>query len=441
MTSTISSLLDPVLEDIMARWGIPGLGVGIVEDGEIVHARGFGVQSLGTGTPVTLDSIFCVASIAKCFVASAIMQLVEQGILYLDVPVIDYIPEFKLDDELYRQITLRQILSHTSGMPDMDEIEYDELIAHPELDEEAPVRYVRALATRKMIAQPGERFAYSNIAYNVLGHLIAKVTGLTFEDYMKAHILNPAGMSDTTFLFPDVPRGRLAMPHLRTPEMSVNPICPYHRADAPASFLYTTVVEMCHWALTSLNRGSFRGQRILLPSSYELMWTPVAKRAHGPLREEMGLGWALGHFEGVRTIAHGGGCFGWTCHLILLPEKNSAAIILCNEESSAITRLEKAVIRTMLELEPQPGTVSWMIPVTQALHRGGLQEAYACYEEILNHPDYFFDADELITLAYQLLSVKKYEMAMDVLKLNLHAFPEHRYTMALLARLSTPKDA
>jgi hypothetical protein len=223
--------------------------------------------------------------------------------------------------------------------------------------------------------------------------------------------------------------------------MSVNPICPYHRADAPASFLYTTMVEMCHWALTSLNRGIFRGQRILLPSSYELMWTPVARRGHGPLREAMGLGWALGHFEGVRTVAHGGGAFGWTCHLILLPEKNSAAIILCNEESSAITRVEKAVIRTMLELKPQPGTVSWMIPIAQALHTGGIQKAYACHEEILNHPNYFFDPDELITLVYQLLSVKKHVMAIDVLKLNLHAFPQHRDTMTLLARLSTPMDA
>jgi CubicO group peptidase (beta-lactamase class C family) len=80
--------LDTVLEDIMARWDTPGLAVGIVEDGEVVHARGFGVQSLETGIPVTPNSIFCVASIAKCFVASAIMQLVERGQLRLDAPII-----------------------------------------------------------------------------------------------------------------------------------------------------------------------------------------------------------------------------------------------------------------------------------------------------------------------------------------------------------------
>jgi CubicO group peptidase (beta-lactamase class C family) len=433
--------LDTVFKDIMACWEIPGLGVGIVEDGEIVYARGFGVQSLDTNVPVTPDSIFCVASIAKCFVASAIMQLAEQGKFCLDSPLVAYLPEFRLDDDhYYQQITLRQMLSHTSGMPDMDESEYDELVAHPEYDEEAPARYIRALSTRKMIALPGERFAYSNIAYNVLGYLIAKTMDRTFEDYMKLFVLNPVGMSDSTFFFPDVPHGRLAMPHLRIPEMVVNPIYPYHRADAPASFLYTTVLEMCHWAMTSLNRGIYKGQRILLPASYDLMWTPAAKRGYPPFREEMGLGWALGHFEGVRTVGHGGGGFGWTCLLFLLPEKNCAAIILCNEESLAITRVEQAVIRTMLELEPQPGTVSWMIPVARALHTGGVRAAYACYEEILNHPDWFLGADELIPLVYQLLSFKKFDLAMDVLELNLHAFPKHLETRTLLTKFSRPKD-
>jgi len=256
------------------------------------------VQSLDTGVSVTTDSIFCIASNAKCFVACAVMQLVEQGKLRLDAPLIDFPPDFRLEDEHYQEITLQQMLSHTSGMHDMDEVEYDELVANPEFDEEAPARYVHALADRKMVAFPGERFAYSNIAYNVMGHLIAKVTGLTFEETMKEHILNQAGMPDSTFFFPEVERSRMAVPHLRVPALVVNPISPYHRADAPASFLYTTVVEMCHWAITSLNRGIYEGKRILSPASYDLMWTPLAKRDYPPFREAMGLGWALGSLLG-----------------------------------------------------------------------------------------------------------------------------------------------
>jgi CubicO group peptidase (beta-lactamase class C family) len=432
--------LNQVLDDIMVQWDIPGLGVGIVEDGQIVHARGYGVQSLATGVPVTTNSLFCVASIAKCFVACAIMQLVEQGILHLDAPLVEYLPGFLLDDPHYQEITLRQILSHTSGMPDMDEIEYDQLVIHPEYDQEAPARYVRALSNRKMIGLPGERFAYSNIAYNVLGYLIAQQTGQTFEDIMKVHILNPAGMTDSTFFFPDVPRERLAVPHLRIPHMAPNPTLPYHRADAPASFLYTSVVDMCRWALTSLNQGLYRGQRLLSPASYDLMWTPIVQRGYPPFREEMGLGWAIGHFEGVRTVAHGGGGFGWTCHLILTPEKNRAAVILCNEESSAIECLEGAVMRTLLELDPKPGKVSWMIPLAQALKAGGIQAAYARMEEIKINPDFFLDPYDLVTLVFQLLSVRKYDLAIDVLKLNLHAFPDHRGSSTLLESVVAQKD-
>ena len=326
------SKLDTVLEEIITRWGIPGLGVGIVQENEIVYSRGFGVQSLETRVPVTLESIFCVASIAKCFVATAVMQLAELGKIHLDAPLVQYLPYFKLDDERYPQITIRQVLSHTSGMPDMDESEYDELISHPETDEGAAERYVRGLSGRKLVAAPGERFLYSNIAYNVLGDLLAKISGQTFEACMKERILLPAGMPDSTFLLADVDRGKLAVPHLRTPEMIVNPVYPYHRADAPASFLHTTVVDMCHWGITCLNRGIYDGQRILTPANYDLMWTPVAKRGYPPLYEDMGLGWTLGHVDGVKTVSHGGGGFGWTCFFVILPERKCAAVILSNEE-------------------------------------------------------------------------------------------------------------
>jgi len=433
--------LDAVLEEIMARWGIPGLGVGIVQEGEIVYAKGFGVQSLETRAPVTPDSVFCTASIAKCFVASAVLQLAEQGQLDLDAPLVQYLPYFKLDDERYRQITIRQMLSHTSGMPDMDEGEYDELVSHPETDEGAAERYVRGLSQRKMVAAPGERFLYSNMAYNVLGDLIAKLTGQTFEAYMKGHILLPAGMPESTFFFPEVARDRLAVPHLRTPEMIVNPVYPYHRADAPASFLHSTVREMCHWCIACLDQGLYHGRRFLSPASYDLMWTPVAPWGYPPFYEDVGLGWTLGHFDGVKTVGHGGMGFGWTDFLIFLPEVKRAAIILCNEESSARSRTLRAVVHAMLAREPLVNTVSWMVPISRALSEGGLEAAYACYAEIKSSgsEEYFFDEDELVNLAVQMLCVKKFDVAKDALTLNLHVFPEHIESHTCLANVYLQK--
>lgn len=434
-------VLDAVLEEIMARWGIPGLGVGIVQNDEIIYARGFGVQNLETGRPVTPESIFCIASITKCFVASAVMQLAEHGKVHLDALLIHYLPYFKLDDERYHQITLRQLLSHTSGMPDIDESEYDVLVAHPEYDDGAAERYVRSLSSKKMVATPGERFSYSNIAYNVLGDLITKVSGQTFEAYMKECILLPAGMPDSTLFFPDVDQARLAVPHLRTPEMIVNPVYPYHRADAPASFLHSTVVDMCHWCITCLNGGYYYTQRILTPASYEMMWTPVARWGYSPFYEHTGLGWTLGHYDGVKTVSHGGMGFGWTDFLLLLPEKKCGAIILCNEESWARSRTIRAVMHAMLDQESLVGTVSWMVPIIQALSEGGIQAAYTRYVTLnqSGSDEFIFDEDDLVNLVYQLMSVKKIDLAIDVLGLNLHAFPEHVESHIMLAKLYLQK--
>lgn len=160
---------------------------------------------------------------------------------------------------------------------------------------------------------------------------------------MTEHILHPAGMPESTFFFPDVPRERLAVPHLRAPAMFVNPVYPDHRADAPASFLHSTVIDMCHWASTCLEGCIFDGQHIPSPASYDLMWTPAAKWGFPPLYEHTGLGWTLGHYDGVKTVSNGGGGFGWTDFLIMLPEKNCGAIILCNEQSSARGRTIRAV--------------------------------------------------------------------------------------------------
>ena len=432
--------LDAVLQDIVTRWGVPGLAVGIVEGTEVVYTKTLGVQSLETQAPVTLDSAFSTASVSKCFVATAVVQLAERGIIDLDAPLVQYLPYFRMDDPRHRQITLRQMLSHTSGMPDIHESEYDAMVANPESDDGAAERHVRSLSESKLIADPGERFSYSNIAYNALGDVIAKVSGRSFESCMREEILIPSGMPGSSFLLADLSTDSLAVPHLRTPAMSVNPLGhPYHRADAPSSFLYATIEDMCHWGITHLNRGTYCGQSILSPASYERMWAPVSDWGAGrpSMYEDMALGWTLGHFEGEKTISHGGMGFGWSAFFFILPEKNCAAAILCNEESFARNRTVRAVGDTLLGRVPEPKSVSWMVPITRALAEGGIQAAYARYEELKasESEEYYFDEDDLLNLVIQLVSAKKLDLAIDVLGLNIHAYPEYAASYLERARL------
>ncbi len=139
------------------------------------------------------------------------------------------------------------------------------------------------------------------------------------------------------------------------------------------------------------------------------------------------MGWTLGHFEGLKTASHGGMGFGWTDFLVLLPEKKLGAIIMCNEESWARSRTRDAVARAMLDLEPQVGTVSWMVPICRALESGGIQAAYARYAELKDDSSgvYHFDGDDLANLSIQMESVEKIDLAIEVLGLNLQVFPEH----------------
>ena len=157
----------------------------------IVYGRGFGVTSLDDPRPVTAETLFHMASVTKPFVATAIMQLVEEGLVALDDRVVMHLPYFAMVDERSGAITIRQMLSHTAGMPDEEDYGWD----RPEYDDGALERYVRSVAERELIDAPGARFEYSNIAFEVLGDLLAKLRGTTFESVIAERILRPSPRS------------------------------------------------------------------------------------------------------------------------------------------------------------------------------------------------------------------------------------------------------
>jgi len=429
--------LDNVLEEIRQRWELPGLAVGIAEQGEITFLKTSGVQNLDTNNPVTADTLFCTASVAKPFIASAVMHLVENDLVNLDSPIQDYLPYFKLADERASQISLRQILSHTSGMPDMDEMTYIRFWKNPEMDAGAGERYVRDLADLELAYPPGEQFLYSNIAYNVVGDLIAKVSGMPFETYLRQHILIPAGMADSTFLLEETPPERLAVPHLRVPEMRVTPTYPFHRADGPSSNLHASLQDMLRWGMFCLNMGKVGGQQVLQASSFERMWTPVIKRTWPPLYEWMGLGWNLGSYQGQRTISHGGGGAGINAFLLLLPDVQRVGVMLCNAESEAHYNLIDTLKDSLNDIPPQAGKVDWMVPICQALGKGGREAAFEMGRNIWTSEskEYEFYDQSLIGCVYQMIMADRFTGALDLIDLTTHFYPENSYAIFLRAQV------
>jgi CubicO group peptidase (beta-lactamase class C family) len=327
--SDLAKKLDEEVERLFRESDSPGLAVGVVKDQELVYAKGFGVTNLETGGEVTPRTLFHMASITKPFVATSIVQLLEQEKLSLDDRVVEYLPYFEMKDERYATLTIRQFLTHSSGMPDVDDYHWDE----PEYDEGALERYVRSLTDRELLFEPGEKFSYSNLAFEVLGDLIAKVSGQSFADYVKEHILLPLGMNDSSILIRDVDPTLLANGHVQgdNGEVLVSEHYAYNRRHGPSSTLHSNVVDMSRWAIANMNKGELEGTRILDASSYELLWEPtvIVGTRHGR-QVRLGLSWFLSGFNEQPTVYHGGGDIGYRTNFLMAPDAGVAVIVLSN---------------------------------------------------------------------------------------------------------------
>ena len=192
--------IESMVEEMMAENEIPGYALGIVKDGEIVYTKGFGVERVGEDKPVTVHSVFGTGSTGKTATAIAVMHLVEAGKIDLDAPVTKYVPYFKLADERYKDITVRHLLTHRSGMP-ADPADWYPLPV--EYDDGAVERYVRSMDNLELLFAPDEEWSYSSLGMIVLADIVAKVSGQTFEEYLQANVLDPLGMADTKLIIPE----------------------------------------------------------------------------------------------------------------------------------------------------------------------------------------------------------------------------------------------
>jgi len=418
LAKNLDDSFSPLIENVMRSYELPGLAIGIVADTEIVYAKGFGVKSIETGEPISMTTIFHMASISKPFVATAIMQCVERGQIQLDAPIITYLPYFKLDDERYSSITVQQMLSHVSGMPDVEDYEWDK----PQYDEGALERYVRSLTSKKLLSEPGAKFAYSNMAFECLGDVIAKVSGMPFDDYVKRHILNPAEMAESSFLKPEHLPENWAAPHVRALAILAWEGYPYNRRHGPSSTLHSNALEMCNWAITNLKRGNFGRNQILSPSSYDILWKPWVEISEG---EQMGLSWFLEEYRGERIIEHGGGDTGFRTHLDILPDKGAAVVVLCNLIPAPGWEIARSALDIILGYEPDPIIPQAGLIVCKTLSEKGLDAAVAQWDSLKsNHPDEYDFSPQQFSNLFTAMSVERVQDAESIARLCARILPE-----------------
>jgi CubicO group peptidase (beta-lactamase class C family) len=339
--SKYDARLEPLIARVMREEKIPGFAIGIVEDDRVVYSRGFGEMKLGDPKqPVTPDTLFHMASITKPFVATALVQLVEQGKVNLDAPVTKYVPYFRLKDDRYKNITVRHMVTHTSGMPDVK----DYLWNKPEYDDGSLERYVRSLDDKMLLWPPGQKFRYSNMAFEVLGDLVAKVSGVSFDDYVETNVLKPVGMKSSTLLYKNADPAKLARGYTKRNGVVV-PVAhyPYNRAHTPSSNLHSNVEDMTRWIRVNVNRGELDGRRILKASTYDVLWKPGV-----PVPERdwhVGISWFLAEVQGQQIVMHSGGDDGFTTHLALLPARKAGVVMMFNcDHISSIKKIWEAAL-------------------------------------------------------------------------------------------------
>lgn len=327
---------------------VPGISIAITEGPNIVYSKSFGVKNVQTKEKLTLANTFHVASISKTFTATAVMQLAEKGRIDIDQPVITYLPYFKLKDDRYKTITVKQMLNHTSGMLDIsnaeDEKDYEWDKAFS--DEGALERYTRSLDSSGMQSAPGEKFHYSNIAYDVLGDLVAKVSGMSFEKYVKDHILSPLEMNESSFYYPEIKKDLRTSPHKGNPPL-VREIYPYNRMHAPSSTLNSNVLELSHWAIANMYEGQYKGKQIISSATFSKMTTPTVFVPD--FNAEIGLSWFLLPYKGHRTFLHDGGDIGYRSMLALVPEKKLGIVLLSNTDNIDINAVYFKILDILLD--------------------------------------------------------------------------------------------
>ncbi len=311
--------VDSLVIGKMNQYNIPGLAIGLVAGDTILFTKGYGIKNIQNSQPVTKNTVFHTASVSKLFTAQAIMMLVEKGELSLDEKLIKIVPELKYKDERVEIITIRSLLNHTSGLPDVYNYHWE----NNNKSEESLKEYVLGL-NLKLKREPLTTYHYSNLGYNILGYVIEKVTHTSFEQYLKGNILDACQMKNSDFRYFKIPDSLKVSPHsknLITGKIYKRKIYPYTREQAPSSTLNSSAKDLSNWMISFI--------KLINRSSSENVYSEMIIPGFESY-PNIGLGFQLGKIDSKLTIGHYGGDKGFRSYLLMIPKEKIGLVLLAN---------------------------------------------------------------------------------------------------------------
>lgn len=316
------------IQKIMQQKHLPSIAVALIDDQTVIWQRAYGVENLEQGTPATVDTIYKLWSVAKAFTAIETMRLVQDGLVDLDAPLTAYLPDFSINTRFADSapITVRSLLTHRAGLP-RNECHWIGL--SPEVLSDL----TRSVADCQAVYPVGYRYKYSNIGFDVLGHLIEKQRGAPFADDMVENLLAPIGMENSAFLRAHLPPQREVAPGY---EYYKGEYYPYPQEDItslPSGNLYASLGDMAQFIKFIFRGGEAGGEPLIESYVLESMFETQTSRVEDP--QPMGLGWKTATVLGSEHMVwHDGGPMDGTGALAaFLPERKLGIVLIANGTS------------------------------------------------------------------------------------------------------------
>jgi CubicO group peptidase (beta-lactamase class C family) len=338
--------IEKVVEEQRKEKGIPGLSLVIVKDDQVIYAKGFGLRDVERNLPVTTATLFAIGSCTKAFTAMAAVMSQDEGKLSLDDSPKKYLPVFKINDsQIDEKITIRDLLSHRSGLAGTDLAWYTGALNREEV--------IRVAGTAKPTAKLGEKFQYQNVMYSAAGEAVAKAQNSTWEKLMQERFLRPLGMKMSRLSVREMQQAPdYSLGYDYSTETKQTRRLPMRDLTniAPAGALNSNALDMAQWLRLLLGGGVFEGKRLVSEKGFEQLFSKVTNIAP---TVDYGLGWLVTDWNGHKIATHGGGIDGFNSEVSLMPDQKLGFVLLTNVSRAGLLGNVRSAIWENLTGKPQ----------------------------------------------------------------------------------------
>jgi CubicO group peptidase (beta-lactamase class C family) len=334
--------IDALVERALKTFNVPGIAVGVVKDGKLIHAKGYGIANLSTGKKVDEHTLFGVASNSKAFTTAAISMLVDEGKMSWDDKVTDHIPGFRMYDPYVTEaFTVRDLVTHRSGLG----LGAGDLMMWPDSNSFTRADIIHNLRYLKPVSGFRTQYDYDNNLYIVAGEVIAKVSGMPWEEFIEKRIMQPLGFSASAASLSRLKnKSNIIRPHAPVDgSLRVLDIDWSETANA-AGGIWSSISDFSRWTLLQLNGGRYGDslkKRLFSANMHREMWAPqtiIPVNTRPPYNTHFsayGLGWFLSDVKGYKQVTHTGGLAGIVTQHVLIPELSLGIIVFTNQQSGA----------------------------------------------------------------------------------------------------------